>query len=246
MNPIQNEHIIFKVASYWAAHFGCSIEALFAQPLQILTHGSELADYDGVFALFRGEAATASFPPDYVEPVRRMLPSHPLTPDRFAEAFSGLSFTVIGPAYIGYAEVVRPPLRPVRSLTEGDASKAAELRTACPRTEWEHGGSDVNAQPSSGVFIGSELVALAGYEVWGGVIAHISVITHPAFRSRGFGRSVVAHLASAALGAGLVPQYRTLESNRPSLRVAEALGFFHYASSVAVRLNRARRAKILN
>jgi GNAT superfamily N-acetyltransferase len=155
------------------------------------------------------------------------------------EKQQGSSFAVIGPAYVGYAEVVRPPLYPVRSLTEGDASKAAELRAACPRTEWEHGGIDVNAQPSSGVFIGSELVSLAGYEIWGGVVAHISVITHPAFRSRGFGRSAVAHLANAALAAGLVPQYRTLESNRPSMRIAESLGFLHYASSVAVRLKRA-------
>jgi len=207
---VQNKHTICKVASYWAAHFGCSTEALFAQPLHIVTHAADLAGYDGIFALFRDGAATASF--------------------------SGSSFTVIGPAYIGYAEIVRPPSRPVRSLAASDASKAGDLRAVCSRPEWEHGGSDVNARPSSGVFAGSELVALAGYEVWGGVLAHISVITHPAYRGRGFGCSAVAHLAHVALAAGLVPQYRTLESNRPSIRIAESLGFVHYASSVAVRL----------
>jgi GNAT superfamily N-acetyltransferase len=236
---MQSEHAISKVVGYWAAHLGCSTEALFAQPLHIVTHGTDLADYDGIFALFRDGTATVSFPPDRAQALRRLLPSQPLTPVRFAVAFSGSSFTVIGPAYVGYAEVIRPPSHPVRSLTERDASKAVALRAACSRTEWEHGGSDVNAQPLSGVFVGTELVALAGYEVWGGVIAHISVITHPAFRSQGFGRSAVAHLADIALAGGLVPQYRTLESNLPSIRVAESLGFVHYASSVAVRLKHA-------
>jgi GNAT superfamily N-acetyltransferase len=233
-----SEHNISKVAGYWAAHLGCATEALFSEPLHIVTHGTDLADYNGIFALFRNGAATISFPPDRVQALRGLLPPQPLTPVRFANAFSSSSFTVIGPAFIGYAEGVRPPSRPVCSLTKREASKAEALRAACLRTEWEHGGSDVNAQPSSGVFVGTELVALAGYEVWGGVIAHISIITHPAFRSRGFGRSAVAHLASVALAAGLVPQYRTLESNLPSIRIAESLGFVHYASSVAVRLNR--------
>ena len=226
-----------KVTGYWAAHFGCSTEALFAQPLHIVTHGAELADYDGIFAIFRDGAGTASFPPGCFESVRHLLPSQPFTPVRFAEAFRGSGFTVIGPAYIGYAEEVRPPSHPARSLSERDASKARELQAACSRLEWEHGGSEVNAQPTSGVFAGSELVALAGYKIWGGVIAHISVITHPAFRGRGFGRSSVAHLVRTALAAGLVPQYRTLESNLASVRIAESLGFVQFASSVAVRLN---------
>jgi hypothetical protein len=86
----------------------------------------------------------------------------------------------------------------------------------------------------------ASLPSLAGYEVWGGVVAHISVITHPAFR-----RPRVRAQRSRAPGRrclgckGLVPQYRTLESNRPSMRIAESLGFVHYASSVAVRLKRA-------
>ena len=236
---MQSEHIISKAKSYWASHLGCSTEALFAQPLLIVSHGTDLADYDGIFALFRGGSAAVSFPPDCVESLRHLLPSPPLTPTSFADAFGGSSFTVIGPAYIGYAEVAGSVTHPVRSLTGRDVSAAGALRAACPESEWEHGGSVVGEHPSSGVFVGSELVTLAGYEVWGGSIAHISVVTHPAFRGRGFGRSTVAHLAHVALVAGLVPQYRTLETNRASIRIAESLGFTHYATSVAVRLSRA-------
>lgn len=234
---MQSEHTISKVTSYWASHLGCSSEALFAQPLHIISHGVDLADYNGIFALFRGDAAAVSFPPDCVESLRPLLPSVPFTPARFAGAFGGSRFTVIGPAYVGYAPSVPSSSHPVRLLTEHDAPAAAALRAACTETEWEHGGSLVGEQPSAGVFVGSELVGLAGYEVWGGTIAHISVITHPAFRGRSFGRSTVAHVAHVALAAGLVPQYRTLQSNQASIRIAEALGFFQYATSVAVRLN---------
>jgi predicted GNAT family acetyltransferase len=90
----------------------------------------------------------------------------------------------------------------------------------------------------SGVFMGEQLVAIAGYEAWGGGIAHISVVTHPDFRSQGFGRSAVAHLGERTIRAGLLPQYRTLESNQASIRLAESLGFQRYATSMAVRLNR--------
>jgi predicted GNAT family acetyltransferase len=67
-------------------------------------------------------------------------------------------------------------------------------------------------------------------------IAHIAVVTHPSHRGRGYGKAAVAHLAARAIAEGLLPQYRTLDSNQPSLRIAEALGFQRYATSVAVRL----------
>jgi predicted GNAT family acetyltransferase len=109
------------------------------------------------------------------------------------------------------------------------------LQKSCAPTEWEHGGS-TSENPCSGVFIDGLLATVASYEIWGGVIAHISVITHPDYRGRGFARSAVAHIAARALASGLLPQYRTLESNRPSLRVGESLGFHLYARSLAIRL----------
>jgi hypothetical protein len=93
---VGSEHIISTATSYWASHLGCSTEAIFAQPLHIITHGADLDDYDGIFALFRGCAATISFPPDCLESLRHQLPPQPLTPAIFADAFRGSGFTVIG------------------------------------------------------------------------------------------------------------------------------------------------------
>jgi len=192
-----------------------------------------------VFALFRGGGVTASIPPDRADTLRALLSSlpHGCSSDSLASALSSVSSAVIGPAYIGYADAASQPEHPARALGPDDAAAHDALQQSCDATEWEHGGSAIE-HPCSAVFVGGRVAALAGYEVWGGTIAHISVVTHPDFRSRGFGRSAVAHLAGRAITAGLLPQYRTLQSNRASIRVAESLGFHSYAISTAVRLNR--------
>jgi len=237
---MQHKRSLSIANTYWAAHLGCSREELFSEPLRILTHGAELSDYHGVFALFRGSTAVASVPPGHAQSLRGLLAAlvSSVSPDALALALRPVGSIVIGPAFIGYTDTVGTPSHSARSLTGEDTSAAAMLRAACSDTEWEHGGSVVGDHSASGVFVGERLVALAGYEVWGGTIAHISVVTHPEFRGRGFGRGAVAHLAAHALAAGLLPQYRTLESNRASMHIAHSLGFVRYTTSLAVRLNR--------
>ena len=197
-----NEHTVSIASAYWATHLGCSPNELFAEPFRLLAHGAELADYCGVFALFRDGAVTASIPPDYADTLQALLSPlpHGCSPESFASALSSVSSAVIGPAYIGYAEAAPQPAHPARALGLGDAAALDTLRQSCDATEWEHGGSPIQ-HPCSAVFVGGQVAALAGYEVWGGTIAHISIITHPDFRSRGFGRSAVAHLAGCAVAA---------------------------------------------
>jgi len=228
---------------YWASFLGSEAGALFGLPLAIVNHGQDLADYHGVFALFRDGKAIVSLPPDHhhTAHLRDMLSglNEGCAPAEFAAALSSIAETVIGPAYIGYAEVITPleHKHDFRVLGHDDAEAVQTLQQACDPAEWEHGGSPCTPDhPCSGVFVDGRLVALAGYEVWGGRIAHISIVTHPGFRGQGFGRTAVAHLADRAINAGLLPQYRTLEANTASVRLAGALGFRRYANSVAVRL----------
>ena len=176
------ERTISQVTKYWASYLGCPVEALFASSLHIVTHGPALADYRGVFALFRGSAAIVSIPAERVETFRASLTAQPISPATVADAFRAQSSAVIGPAYIGYAEVVPLPLHAARSLTRDNSAAVTALQAACDDLEWEHGGTALDESPASGVFLGGQLVTLAGYDVWGRTIAHISVITHPEFR----------------------------------------------------------------
>jgi hypothetical protein len=233
---VLSQRTLKLIADYWSADFGCPAKSLLAQPLHLLTHGPSLADYNGIFALFREGKATVSFPPAAFDSLQKLLPSPPITPADFAKAYDKAGFRVVGPACLSYAEQVPSPVHQPRALTEDVRSALDRLQAACGPTEWNHGGSDPDSAALSGVFAGEELVSLAGYKVWGKEIAHISVITHPAHRGKGFAQGAVAHVARAALDAELIPQYRTLESNGPSMSVAKSLGFVHYATSVAVKM----------
>jgi GNAT superfamily N-acetyltransferase len=67
------------------------------------------------------------------------------------------------------------------------------------------------------------VTAAAGWRRWPAGVAHLSVLTAPAYRGRGLGRAVAGRAVGDALAAGLFPQWRA----RPlaSRRVAQALGF---------------------
>jgi GNAT superfamily N-acetyltransferase len=231
-----DERAVAIATDYWAAHLGLSSAELFAEPLRVIPHGNAWADYDGAFALFRNRSVVASVPAPRIEALRsrlERLPS-PFSPDDFARALAAISTSVVGPARIAYPRKLRPPDHPARALLATEDGAIQALREASDATQWEHGGSSID-QPCSGVFLGSQLVALAGYEIWGSTIAHIAIVTHPDFRGRGYGRSAVAHLTMRALAAGLLPHYRTLESNIASIHIAESVGFESFATSMAIR-----------
>ena len=192
-----------------------------------------------------GEFPQISLPPalhaGLGDRARSWLRADVADPVRLEERLAPLvASAVIGPAFIGYssratfAEALAANVRP---LTLADQAEVAQFRAHCDPVEWEHGGSPLGGVPTFGAFDGrGELAAMAGYEVWGERIAHISVVTAPARRARGHGGHAVAQAAEHALRAGLLPQYRTLLSNRPSMRLAERLGFECYGFSVYVKL----------
>ncbi|MDB6078567.1 MAG: family N-acetyltransferase [Akkermansiaceae bacterium] len=220
------------VTAYWAGFFDCISSELFAEPARFNGHVGEMEGYWGAWALFREGSAMISLPPDSEALISSLLTTR--TIEEFAAALKPVTERTIGPAYVGYAASLSGGSDLARSLTPADAAALDQLQGACDETDWDHGGGSID-QPCSGVFIDGRLAALAGYEIWGGTIAHLSVVTHPAFRGKGHGRDAVAHLAERAIEAGLLPQYRTLESNLASIQIARALGFEHYASSMAVR-----------
>lgn len=226
-----------KADAHWATETDCEKNEFFELPVRLKAHGEAMADYNGIYALFREGRVIVSFPKDRMGLLASGLPGDRLSPDLFAAHFGNQGYRVIGPAFIGYTTSIGEIEEGARALDASDQAAAESLRADCRETEWDHGGSNPAEQPCSGVFDEGRLAALAGYEVWSGTIAHLSVVTHPAFRGRGHGRRAVAHLAARALEAGLVAQYRTLEANTASMRIAAGLGFDCYATSVAVRLS---------
>lgn len=79
-----------------------------------------------------------------------------------------------------------------------------------------------------------DVVAAAGYRTWPGDVAHLSVLTAPEVRGQGLGRLVARAATTAALDAGLLPQWRARVA--PSQRIARSLGYHDLGSQLSVRL----------
>ena len=155
------------------------------------------------------------------------------------ERFGDLAGRIVGPAYVGYADdsdFHAYKSESVRLLGANDDSLIRNLAQACSKFEWEHSAIQFERKPIFGCFVSDKLVAAASYAIWGKRIVHIGVVTHPEYRSLGYGKSVVSAISEYALGKGLIPQYRTLISNTRSVGIAGSLGFQKYAETFAVIL----------
>ena len=230
---------------YWADFLGVARAELRPAAPRAVPHGPGLADYRGMYAQsFGGSPPLVSLPAKLLErfgaEAVRAAADGLVDDDRWRAVFGGRMSAIIGPAAILYADAgtLRAPSSGVdpRPLTDADRPAIDGLRRSVTETEWAHGGGDHGDSPVFGAFADGTLGAHAGYAAWGGRIAHLSIVTHPAYRGRGLGAAAVALAARAALDAGLVAQYRTLESNTHSLKIARRLGFVPYAASLAVRL----------
>jgi GNAT superfamily N-acetyltransferase len=230
--------------AWWARDFACAPSDLRPLATRVQAHAGELAGTTGIWILVVGPCPLVSMPatrlPELAERASGWTASTVGDPTQLAEQVGTAPSQIIGPAFIGYA--TRDSLRSesalsARPLTERDAPTVARLRARCGVEEWEHGGSDFEKVPTFGSFDAQgELASIAGYETWNGTIAHISIVSSPAHRGQGHGVAPVARAAEHALAAGLLPQYRTLKSNQPSMRLARRLGFESYGFSTYVRL----------
>lgn len=240
------------VDAYWAGVFGCPVATLRPTRGVALPHAG-CGDYAGLYAMAFGDAPpVASVPLS----VLRMASvgaarwgAHSMRdPEAISSVLGIRAGEIVGPATLSYGDA--GTLTPMQATTgvrvldasdPGDVAAVESLRGSCPAEDWEHGGSALGDGPVAGAFVGGDLVALAGYELWGGRLAHITVVTHPAHRGQSHGRSVVRAVADVAIRRHLVPQYRALQANVASLRLGLALGFAPYAVSLAIRLREERQ-----
>ncbi|MFO0931113.1 MAG: N-acetyltransferase [Planctomycetota bacterium] len=209
------------------------------------SHAGTLAGAPNAWILCVGPAPLVSLPSHVHAAIgahaRRWTLSTVSSPDALAERFLPFEVErVVGPAFIGYGTSSTLDLRTSETacaVSAADLPAVTRLRTACGDEAWAHGGSEVGVVPTFGVRSEhGEIRALAGYRVWGGEIAHLSIVTAPDARGHGFATAAIACAARHAIAAGLLPQYRTLTSNAPSMAIARRLGFLPYGSSVSVRL----------
>jgi ribosomal protein S18 acetylase RimI-like enzyme len=229
--------------AYWAeVYFGMAIDEFRQPALHVISHAGELAGYAGVFSFRRNASCVISCPSTIVARVRvdlRTVSIEKLFDAKFLSRLLPQTTKIIGPAWIGYLDEGSSILAESSADVLTGASllkRLPELQLDCDAVEWEHSGLGSSNEFMAGYELNGNVVAAAGYRRWGRHLAHIGVITHPAYRGKGLGRRVVREAARHALGQRLVPQYRTLIANAAAMRIAESLQFKKYGESIAVRL----------
>jgi GNAT superfamily N-acetyltransferase len=235
--------------SWWARDFACDPGELRPAGTRVQEHKGELTGNEGIWILVTGPCPIVSMPAAIPRQLKErarswtaaMVENTALLERELIPAV--VVDKIVGPAYIGYAtqdSLKTVPAPSARVLVEQDSEAVVNFRGRCSPEEWEHGGSEFGKVPTFGSFdSGGVLAAIAGYKEWKGaqgVIAHIAIVTAQDSRRMGHGVAAVALAAEHALKRGLLPQYRTLKSNAPSMRVAGKLGFAEYGFSVYVRL----------
>jgi GNAT superfamily N-acetyltransferase len=145
---------------------------------------------------------------------------------------------VLGPATLSYASSdafrsASPGALAVRQLP-GDHPDLRSLEVAAGEDDAGEAGLREITSPAFVIRAGGEVVAAAGYQAWPGRVAHISVLTDPAWRGRGLAQVTASATVAHALAAGLLPQWRA----RPlaSRRVAAALGFQELGAQLSIKL----------
>jgi GNAT superfamily N-acetyltransferase len=239
---------IQRIDAAWAGFFGLSPPAFLLPGLQVVAH-HQLGDYHGLW-LFRHHASLClSVPSDSVEGIQAVVRPHTVD-SLFSEAgIRGLwgprIEQIVGPAYQGYVEWPQfrsAPHLGVRALARSEQAALQQLADACGVDAWEHAGIALDEPHVFGCFVDDHAVAVARYRPAWGQTAHIGVVTHPAYRGRGYGRAVVSAATANGLEAGFIVLYQTLLANAPSVALATALGYQPCATHLAVRFSSAGAA----
>jgi len=193
--------------------------------------------------VLRPPACVLAVPEDWYEPVASRVghrpPAEVFDSAVLRQVLGAAVDQVIGPAWLGYADAsdFRPaPTMGTRLLTDQDLPELQRLAAACGPMAWEHSGIDPARPPVFGCFAGEVLAAAGMLECWGDRLLQVGIVTHPAYRGRGYGKAVVSAMTAHGLATGGVVQYRTLQANLPSVGIARALGFQRFAQTLAVRL----------
>jgi len=201
-----------------------------------------LSDDPGLFALKRNASCIISVPPARFAAVAALCdgqaPEATFDPDVLQQIFASQHSTVVGPAWLGYAD--RTDLHGVDDrgtllLTRRDAAPLRVLQAACSAADWEHSGIDPAHDLLFGCFHGPLLVAAGTCLRSSDRVLDIGVVTHPAYRGQGYGLAVVSAMTAYGLACKHIMRYRTLQANLPSVRTARTLGYQEYGLTIAVK-----------
>jgi GNAT superfamily N-acetyltransferase len=225
-----------RVRSAWALLAG--LDQL--RDLQVVVDaGSALCPSGWVGLLALDGTVTAVVPDAAQVPMARaalagLTPAEVTTSEVVVARFGGVA-ELLGPAALFYATAPLVASTRVRQHVErAEPDELGDLlHDAGTEDANESGLSDISAAAFV-VRHNGAIVAACGWRAWPGPIAHLCVLTHPAYRRQGLAQAVAAQAIEEAAAEGLLPQWRARPTE--SQRLAEHLGLVRLGAQLSMRL----------
>lgn len=196
----------------------------------------ERPELTAVVAVRLGGASVVVAPGSAVPALRDLAADELADVPTLLRVLAPLRPTPIGAASLSFADMgtVSPTSTgTVREATEADVDA---VLSRCSADERDESGLLDMVRRWVAAERRGEPRAAAGYEVWGGRVAHIGVAVAAERRGHGLGASAASAAILDAIGAGLVPQWRCRLDHDASARLAERLGFVRLGEQVAIDL----------
>lgn len=239
------EQTKLHVYAGWADRLGCTLTDLTYSNLIVRHHSENFEGYNGVYCFYNGTTCVISAPPKYVlrieKTVKALHPKEAFDVDLIVQAIGIRQPKVIGPAYQGYVDTdtsLQPPSSTVVDLeTDRHRVLLEELRNSCAEIEWEHSAIDEQRLPILLCMNGERAVSAGSWRRDSSGCLSIGIISHPAFRGKGHAKAVVSALTRRGLASGAIMHYQTLESNTPSVGIAQSLRYERLARTMAIRID---------
>jgi GNAT superfamily N-acetyltransferase len=222
-----------RIEAHWAERLGCGQALLRRSGVHVLPR----SDDSHLYVVQTGDVAIALAPDALCAELSAVALPEALVDQQALEPLLPGATRYVGPAFVGYTDRVESLPLATDSIASARDARFDVLRRATPPEQWQHAGLDAAAGPIFTVSSAGVVVAASGFEIIAGEVAHIGVLCDPDSRRRGLGRAVVASAAREAIARGLLAQYQTLWANHAAIRIARALGFAHFATTMAAHLN---------
>lgn len=235
-----------RICDHWAERLCCP-------PAAFERDGATVTEQSGrtVRIIRRGDATIVAAPDRVREALLRQVSEfekRPLTAAgeiaRFA--LSGQPTEVVdvhGPSVLSYVDATS--FSPVtagacqfdaRLLDADDEAAFQRLWEHIPDADWNRASPTFRPGRTAGLFRDTRLVAVASLA--DGTFPDVGVVVAPDHRDSGAGKQVVSRVLTVAFEqeAGVVPRYRTPESEPASLALAASLGLERWGSEAVVVL----------
>ena len=233
-----------RISTYWSKFFGIEKESLSKPGLIVVPH-NYLEEYQGAWIFKRNKRIIISVQPKELEnTTQRTTRLEYEELNVFSRSTLDYIFgknieRIIGPVYQGYYDNANTLIKISEAVQEINfkehQEQIAQLSKSGDKDGWSNSSINNKAHGMYGYFHKGRIESISSYRLIRGNVAFIGVFTNPKFRGLNFSHEVMKKIVMDLTKRNILIRYQTLTSNKPSVRLAEKIGFNEFARNVAIR-----------